>query len=176
MEVEIYKITDLDFVKDMLTTTTPGLEESQMTLETMYKRGHSIMRSQLFYVKLIGIPSFVAGHLRTHGAAGQFWLTQSSREDWGAPEDSGRDTLINQVAIFNAEHLIQLAKLRLCGSAHIKTQGVVQAIKETLKEIDPDLAKWMVPKCYFSNFCNEHKSCGKVATCAAWRKEMLWQE
>jgi len=59
----------------------------------------------------------------------------------------------------NAQALIDMAKLRLCNHASKETREVMIEIKKKVKEVDPDLAKFMVRKCVYRNgICGE--SCG----------------
>lgn len=80
--------------------------------------------------------------------------------DW-LKENSDRETPVNLSLCINAQSLIDMAKLRLCMQASPGTREVFNAIKLKVGEIDPDLAKMMVPKCiYRGGICGEPKCCG----------------
>lgn len=176
MYCSMYKITNVDLIRDMI-ETCGGVADSKMTLATAYKRSHSIIRSQLFYLKLEEIPSFVSVHLVRHSNTGQYHYVSSARSDWTGvkDEETNRSSLVNHVMILNAQHLIDMAKVRLCSKAHIETQGVMNAIKDTVKDIDEDLYNYMQPKCAYMGYCNEESSCGKVDTkeLKEWRGDRM---
>lgn len=80
--------------------------------------------------------------------------------DW-LKDNSDRETPVNLSLCINAQSLIDMAKLRLCSQASIGTRIVFKAIKEKVREVDPDLAKMMVPKCvYRGGICGEQRCCG----------------
>lgn len=84
--------------------------------------------------------------------------------DW-LKENSDRETPVNLSLCINAQSLIDMAKLRLCAQASPGTREVFNAIKLKVSEIDPDLAKVMVPKCiYRGGICGEPRCCGYNVT------------
>ena len=63
--VSAVKLTDVDLLRSAASTTIG--HESQITLERAYALGHSIIRTQLFWVECKNIPLFVASQLvRSH--------------------------------------------------------------------------------------------------------------
>lgn len=80
--------------------------------------------------------------------------------DW-LKENSDRETPVNLSLCINAQSLIDMAKLRLCMQASTGTREVFGEIKKKVHEVDPDLAKMMVPKCiYRGGICGEPRCCG----------------
>lgn len=76
-------------------------------------------------------------------------------------ENSDRYTPVNLSILVNAQSLIDMAKLRFCNQASKETRIVFEAIWVKIKETDPALAKFMVPKCiYRGGICGEPKCCG----------------
>lgn len=76
-------------------------------------------------------------------------------------DNSDRQTPVNLGLCLNAQSLIDMAKLRLCGQASSETRIIFNAIKEKIREIDPSLADMMVPKCVYRNgLCGEPRCCG----------------
>jgi hypothetical protein len=173
MNIQVKKITDLDLIKDMIEFSDPNVSKSKIILDTAYKRGHSFIRSQLFYIKMEGIPTFVSVHLVRHAAVGQYHYVSSRRDDWTGlnGEEVNRNTPVNHVMILNAEHLIDMAKARLCSKSHKVTSDIMYLICEKIREIDPDLYNFMKPKCYWNGFCRESKPCGKYHKGVEWREE-----
>ena len=63
--------------------------------------------------------------------------------------------------IINAEALINMAHKRLCSKASLETRKLMGMIKHEIEEVDPALAKHLVPMCvYRGGICSEPKSCG----------------
>ena len=62
----------------------------------------------------------------------------------------------------NAEEIINISKVRLCGKASAETREVWQEVVNELRRgVDPDLAMHCVPTCvYRGGICPEPKSCG----------------
>ncbi len=186
--IHIVKMNGIEVAQDMIATTTPSLNGvSKITLETLYKRGHSIQRTQLFYIKFINVKSFVMMHLRTHSAAGQLWLLESSRDDWitrgdvggsgneesmgSIKDNTGRNSRINGTLLCNAEHIRSMCGLRLCMKAHAETRGIVSEIINKMWDVDEALAGYLVPKCYPLGYCNETGKCQVYKEGDYWRAE-----
>lgn len=64
MEIKIRKITGADLLHEANKCTTG--KESTQTLGAAYLSRHTTIRTQIFFVQCLGIPQFVAYHLRTH--------------------------------------------------------------------------------------------------------------
>ena len=63
--------------------------------------------------------------------------------------------------IINAEALMNMAHKRLCSKASPETRKLMAMIKHEIEEVDPALAKHLVPMCvYRGGICSEPKSCG----------------
>jgi thymidylate synthase ThyX len=62
--------------------------------------------------------------------------------------------------LVNAQALINMARKRLCGKAHIETQKVMTAIKKEIAKVDADLAEFMVTDCEYRHGCHELRTCG----------------
>jgi hypothetical protein len=157
------------------------------------------MRSQLFYVELHDIPSFVVGHLVRHIHAQPF--VKSNRIDRGGvdfttycksladvsrdltdkelkaricelPDQFGRLAPQTMSLILSAEELINISRVRLCSCASKETREVWQAVKDKVAEVDADLAKFMVRTCiYRGGICPELRCCGYVNS-EAGKKEL----
>lgn len=162
MKITVEKITSLDLMKEALEFTTPSIRLSRMTLKLAYKREHSIIRLQQFKIKMEGIPSFVSTHLVRHAAVGQFHLVKSNRDDWGGDKGADRNSPVNHFMILNAQHLIDMARKRLCSKAHRRTGLIMRDIVDGVSLVDDDLATMMVPNCFYrGGHCPEAKPCGE---------------
>ena len=83
IEVSAVKLTDIDLLRRAASVTIG--HESQITLERAYALGHSLMRTQLFWVECKNIPLFVASQLvRSH--VGVQFFQRSKRTDRGGAD------------------------------------------------------------------------------------------
>ena len=94
----------------------------------------------------------------------------------GIPAEDARFVLPNAaasslVASLNLRELIHLAQLRLCTRAQYEIRTMVKAMCDEIVKEEPWLKDYLVPKCEFFGFCDEHKSCGRKIT-----KEELFQK
>jgi hypothetical protein len=160
MEISARKLTDLALLQRACAVTM-GRENSRAQLEALYDCEHSPIRTQLFWIEMLSIPSFVSVHLVRHKVGVEHFV-RSLRDDRGGRGDEGRDTPVNHVMLINAQALIQMARKRLCGAAHIRTRRIMAALRDAVAAADPVLARFMVPECdYRGGWCHELKSCGR---------------
>lgn len=87
----------------------------------------------------------------------------------GIPAEDARFVLPNAassslVASLNLRELIHLAQLRLCTRAQYEIRTMVKAMCDCIVAEEPWLKDYLVPKCEFLGFCDEHKSCGRKIT------------
>lgn len=162
MKVTAYKITDINLLRSTCEATMHTHVDSKMTRAGIYNCEHSPIRSQMFVVKMEGIPSYVSVHLVRHKIGVEHFV-QTMRDDRGAKEVADRNTPVNHTMILNAQTLINMAKKRLCYKASDKTREVFNLIVDAVAVVDEDLPKFLEPECiYRGGFCHEPKMCGKV--------------
>lgn len=163
MKIEVRKITDLALMKEVLEFVYK-IPKSTMTLDKAYQQEHSIIRSQMFFIKMEDIPTKASVHFVRHAAVGQLHVVSTNREDLNKDaqdEQINRLTPVRHVMLLNAGHLIDMAKLRMCFKSEQTTRALMMEIKNQVSLVDPSLAALMVPKCYYRNgICTEPKSCG----------------
>jgi len=157
MRVVVTKLTDEALMRKACSYTINA--ESKMSLAKIYRCEHSPMRTQMFTVELIGIPTFVSVHFVRHHVGVDHWV-KSNREDRGGTGKEDRWSPVNHMMLINAQSLVNLSRKRLCLAAHKETVRVMRAIKAAVAECDPDLAAVMVPECEYRGGCHELKSCG----------------
>jgi hypothetical protein len=178
MNITATKLTDIELLRracDM--TRHAGQSASTVSLAAMYRCEHSPIRTQIFWIEMIGIPTFVSTHLVRH-SIGVTHYVESNRDDRGGSSNVGhilikfsviiktimrqvyRNTPVNHGMCVNAQALINMSRKRLCKTSHAETVKVMIAIKNAVREVDPDLAKAMVPDCVYRGKCHELKSCG----------------
>lgn len=63
-KISVKKLTDVDLMRDACEMTFIG--KSHQSLQSIYKTEHSPVRTQLFWVKLEGIPLYISTHLLRH--------------------------------------------------------------------------------------------------------------
>lgn len=162
MKVTAYKITGTNLLRETCESTMHNKVESKITSATIYNCEHSPIRSQMFVIKMEGIPSFVSVHLVRHKIGVEHFV-QTMREDRGAEEVANRNTPVNHTMILNAQTLINMAKKRLCYKASKATRDVFNLIIDAVFVVDEELPKYLVPECiYRGGYCHEPKMCGKV--------------
>lgn len=163
MQVKVSKVTSPDLMRWACAMTIDS--ESNMTMDRIYRNEHSPMRTQMFTVEMLDIPTFVSTHFRTH-AQGVTHFVKSLREDRCGKGDEGRWTPTNHGMFLNAQSLINLSRKRLCYKSHASTISVMWMIRDEVDKVDSRLAKYMVPECIYRNGCHEDRTCG-------WYKEVM---
>lgn len=161
IEVIIEKITDSSLMQKACASTFHGDKPTKITLDKIYKCEHSPIRTQLYWVEIKEIPTFVSTHFVRHKIGVEHFVS-TNRIDRGGDVVADRNTPIRvHSMLINAQSLINMAKDRLCTGASKETREVMEMIKVCIKNIDPDLYKYLVPKCFYRNgLCPELRSCG----------------
>jgi len=160
-EIKIEKITDKSLMTKALQMC--GGNGVKTTLSNIYQTMHSPIRTQLFWIELLGIPTFVSVHLVRH-STGITHFVSTNREDINPTaifEEITRNTPVNHGMLINAEALINMSHKRMCMKAHVKTRTVFTDLARCMIEVDIDLAKELKPTCFYRNgLCPELKPCG----------------
>ena len=159
MQIKIVKLTDESLMRRACEMTTRG--QSRMTLPKVYACKHSPIRTQMFWIEMLSIPTFASTDF-VRQSVGVTLFVSSNREDRGGDVDADRWTLIDHGMWLNAEALQNLAYKRLCGKAHDAVQGIMGQIKVQMFDVDEHLARTLVPLCVWrGGLCDELKSCGR---------------
>ena len=157
MKINVEKLTDVSLVRRACEFTSR--KPSKITLDKIYQCEHSPLRTQMFWIEMRDIPTFVSVHLVRHKFGVEHFV-ESNRDD--TKKDSGivdRNTLVNHAMLINAQALINMARKRLCSKTHTSTLLVMVLICRGVKIVDKDLAEYLVPECVYRGGCNELKSC-----------------
>jgi len=161
MNITATKLTDIDLMHKACEATMHG-KQSNLTLLKAYSCQHSVIRTQVFFIEMLQIPTFVSVHLVRHSIGITHFVT-SNREDRGGSAEVNRMTPVNHSFICNAESLINMARKRLCGSTHLTTRETMAGIKDAVSLVDLDLSKFMVRECEYRNgLCAELRTCGRI--------------
>ena len=80
MNITVSKLTGLDLARLACQYTMHSHAESKMELSGLYACEHSPMRTQLFWIEMKMIPTFVSVHLTRHKVGTEHWV-QTNRDD-----------------------------------------------------------------------------------------------
>ena len=173
--ISVEKLTGIELLQWACSMTIDA--ESSMKFDRIYRNEHSPMRSQIFKISMYDIPTFVSTHLVRHniGVIGHYCKTQ--RDDRiGETEGTAHDrwTPTNHGILCNAQALVNMARKRLCHTSHWATVEVMRNILVEVAEVDPALAKRMVPECiYRGGVCHEDRICGRRKNIKHWKEVEL---
>jgi len=160
MDIIVNKITGIEELRGANTTTLKNGVSNQ-NLETAYLFEHSPIRTQVFYIKLKDIYSFVSVHLVRHKIGVEHFV-ETNRADRGGDLNANRWTPVDHLMVINAQALINMMRDRLCLESSKETRTVCRKIVKEIAKHDSDLAKVLVPNCVYRNgICNTGKKCGK---------------
>ena len=118
-----------------------------------------------------GIKSWISVHFARHWLGWDKWISTQRNDRTGVDRDkSPQDTPVNYDGKGNAQALINVARFRLCNSAHPETRTYMEDLKESIHEFEPELSDVMQRNCiyrggcpefnpcpYWKNFCEKHK-------------------
>ena len=118
-----------------------------------------------------GIKSWISVHFARHWLGWDKWISTQRNDRTGVDRDkSPQDTPVNYDGKGNAQALINVARFRLCNSAHPETRAYMEDLKESIHEFEPELSDVMQRNCiyrggcpefnpcpYWKNFCEKHK-------------------
>lgn len=149
-------------------------EPSEEWKAKMLLAEHSPIRLVEFDVSIESIRQWVTTHLVRHWL-GIIPFVHTQRED-RRKLDCTRDELpqgsLNDMDFSaNAQALINISRRRLCACASPETRHAWLGVKRVISEIDPQMAKAMVPECIYRGFCTELKCCGFAYT-EAYKKQL----
>lgn len=164
MNISIEKITDLRDAHLAIESTMHEGFQARCSLKQLYLWEHSPSRTQLFWVMMEYIPTFVSVHLVRHAAVGQQHFVMSNREDRGGAGNNviTRNSPVNHRMLLNAQHFIDISRKRLCYKASEGTREVWREICRKLESVDEDLSIYCVPNCvYRGGYCCEPSPCGE---------------
>lgn len=159
MKITVDKLTDSRLLEKAAASTSGKEMEIRGVshLHQWYKSEHSPIRTQLFWVEMVGIPTFVSVHFVRHDVGIEHFV-KSNRPDRGGDGEADRMTPVTHSMLINAQALISMARRRLCGKASKETRQVMEMIRSAAGSVDPALP--MLPDCEYRGGCHEFKSCG----------------
>lgn len=184
-KIKVTKLTDVGLLRAAASMTIG--KESKISLKRAYTLGHSLQRTQMFWIEFHDIPLSVMGHLVRHIHAQPYVLSKRpdrGGEDFSAeceylaelinkgdfvnaldmadnmPDNFGRKSPTSMGLLLNAEEIINISRVRRCNKAAKETSQVWANVVSELEKVDPDLAELCVPNCVHQGFCRERPCCG----------------
>jgi hypothetical protein len=164
MQTEIIKIKGdwEEVVNDCRMTVSKaelGHEPSQAFKKAILISEHDPIRDIEVKFRWANIKYWVAMHWKTH-----IWRsrTNTQRNDRQANYDRNKapqDSPVEFIGDANAQHLIDTMRKRLCMMAARETREYAKDLKETLREIEPELSDVLVPNCVYRCGCPENGAC-----------------
>ena len=168
MKIEILRHpTEEDWRRcKFLAMTTIGRRNWSSTVTDEWKRKmlkaeHSPIRTLMFTIRM-EVPYWVSVHFCRHKFGVEHYVSsqRNDRQDKYDRNEAPQGASVVHVMDVNAQELMQMARMRLCGQASSETRWVMARICSEVKRTNPEFADFLKPKCVIHGGCNEFKSCG----------------
>lgn len=122
---------------------------------------HSPIRRIKFYWRWKDLLYWVSVHLVRHKIGIEHWISTQRTDRTGINRNElPQGSLINHACEADAQALINISRKRLCTCASPETRQAWQEVKNKVAEVEPELARCMVPDCVYRGHCYEFNSCG----------------
>lgn len=162
--------TDEDWERcKMLALNTIGKRYTGSEVTDDWKRkilrsGHSPIRTLMFTIR-VEMPYWISVHFVRHKYGIEHYVSsqRNDRQDSYDRAKAPQDAMVSHIMDVNAQELIQMAGMRLCGQAATETRMVMLEIVEAVLEVNPEFKDFLKPKCLMHGGCNEFKPCGTFA-------------
>lgn len=163
MKTEILKIKGdwQDVVDDCRTTVgkdSLGKEPSKKFKREILISEHSPIRSISIKWKWVNIPSWVATHFSRHKWE-CFIKTQRTDRTGTDRNKLPQDAPVIMSGDANTQHLIDMARKRLCYMASPETRKYMEDLKHAIHDVEPEVADVLVPNCVYRCGCPEPNGC-----------------
>lgn len=163
MKTEILKIKGdwQDVVDDCRTTVgkdSLGKEPSKKFKREILISEHSPIRSISIKWKWVNIPSWVATHFSRHKWE-CFIKTQRTDRTGTDRNKLPQDAPVIMSGDANTQHLIDMARKRLCYMASPETRKCMEDLKIAIHDVEPEIADVLVPNCVYRCGCPEPNGC-----------------
>ena len=169
-EVEVLRHpTDEDWERcKMLAMNTIGKRWAGTVSDTwkhkILKAGHSPIRTLMFTIR-IELPYWVSVHFVRHKYGVEHYVSsqRNDRQDDYDRTKAPQDAMVTHIMDVNAQELIQMARMRLCGQAAEETRQAMHDVCVAVLATNLELRPFLVPKCQSvprTFACNEFRPCG----------------
>ena len=164
MKTEILKIKGnwQDVIDDCRTTVGKdalGKEPSETFKKNILISEHSPIRSLSVRWQWRNIKSWVATHFSRHKWE-CFIKTQRSDRTGEDRNKLPQDASVMMTGEANSQHLIDMARKRLCYMASPETRKYMEDLKISIHIVEPELSDVLVPNCVYRCGCPEPMECG----------------
>lgn len=119
---------------------------------------HSPIRSLAVKWQWMNIPSWVATHFSRHKWE-CFIKTQRTDRTGTDRNKLPQDAPVIMSGEANTQHLIDMARKRLCRMASRETRQYMEDLKKAIHEVQPEIADVLVPNCVYRCGCPEPNGC-----------------
>lgn len=157
-------LTDWKYVKNV-SRTTVNKKHTENEATSKFKKDiliseHSPIREIVVKWSWENIKSWISIHYSRHKWE-CFISTQRSDRTGVNRDKSTQDTLVNMDCSANAQHLIDMARKRLCHQSADETREYMEDLKlELYRNGETELSDVLVPNCVYRNGCPEFVNCG----------------
>ena len=161
MKIEIYKITETDEMLKKLLKHCWGVD-SKMSKAKLFASNDSILEVPEYWC-FCHAPRSVAlqmeTHKKKHGVYVWLGTARPDRTD-AIPGEYSREQLVPFVMKLTTRAIKEISHYRMCKKAEKPTRDFMALFKAELCQIEPELAKHLVPLCVFrGGICTEFNSC-----------------
>jgi hypothetical protein len=143
-----------------------GKEPSRKFKREILISEHSPIRSMSIKWKWVNIPSWVATHFSRHKWE-CFIKTQRTDRTGTDRNKMPQDAPVIMSGDANTQHLIDMARKRLCRMASRETRQYMEDLKKAIHEVQPEISDVLVPNCVYRCGCPEMNGCGWYAAMVA---------
>ena len=133
---------------------------------------HSPIRRMKFYWRWLDLKYWVSVHISRHKIGIEHFVKTQRTDRTGVDRnDLPQGSLVNHACEADAQALINVSRKRLCFCASPETRKAWERVKESVAEVEPELASCMVKECVYRGFCPEMFPCGYSDT-IQFKKEL----
>ena len=133
-----------------------GKKPTEVWKEKLLISQHSPVRRSMISIKWEEIPSYVSTHIARHHEGCEKFIQTSRADRTGVPREERRQTdVVSMQMDMNIQAMINICEARLCMQADSETRKYIEGLVEAVKEIDPTMAKMLVPSGIYRAGCKE---------------------
>lgn len=136
-----------------------GHEPSKTFKKAILISEHDPIRDIEVKFRWANIKYWIAMHWKTHIWRSRTNTQRNDRQDNYDRNKAPQDSPVEFIGDANAQHLIDTMRKRLCFMASSETRKYAEDLKETLREIEPELSDVLVPNCVYRCGCPENGEC-----------------
>ena len=160
--------TEEDWVRcKMLALNTVGKQYAGGEVTPEWKRrilraGHSPIRTLMFTIRMEGIPYYVSTCFVRHKHGVEHYVSsqRNDRQDRYDRRKAPQDAPVTHIMDVNAQELMQIAHMRLCGQATDEMRETMRDVCRAVIRTNPEFIPFLVPPCMdYGCACREFRPC-----------------